>query len=155
MKHRIDMMSKKILQQIGIDAGYDVQKIADAVGCNPAVVEDRVAKLLEDGVVKHFRANIDLSILSTFHEALVVGVPTHETDPAALRRLAKEEDVTRVFTMAAQASIAFHVRGTDPNKLEARAAELAQAAGLAAHRTTLVVADVDSDAPAVTEALTV
>ncbi len=143
MKHRIDQMSKKILAQIAKDAGCDAQAVAAAVGCTIEVAQDRIAKLQEDGVIRGFRAHVDLSNVGGHHEALVVGVPTHTTDPAALRRLAAEPDVARVFTMAAQASVAFHIHGKDSDALETRAAELAEAAGLKAFRCTLVVSSLD------------
>ncbi len=143
MKHRIDQMSKKILAQIAQDAGCDATAIAHAVGCTLEVAQDRIAKLQEDGVIRGFRAHVDLTNVTGHHEALVVGVPTHSTDPTALKRLAAEPDVARVFTMAAQASIAFHIHGKDSDGLERRAAELAEAAGLQAFRCTLVVSSLD------------
>lgn len=148
MKHRIDLMSKKILTQISQNAGFDIEAIAEAVGCAPAVVEDRIAKLQEDGVIRGFRAHVDLSAVNGHHEALVVGIPTHETDPQALRRLSKEADVARVYTMASQASVAFHIHGKDADALEARAKELADIAGLRAFRCTLVVSSLDGQASA-------
>lgn len=143
MKHRIDQMSKKILAQIAQDAGCDPHAIAAAVGCTLEVAQDRIAKLQEDGVIRGFRAHVDLSNVTGHHEALVVGVPTHATDPAALRRLAAEPDVARVFTMAAQASVAFHLHGKDSDALESRAADLAHAAGIDNFRCTLVVSSLD------------
>ncbi len=137
------MMSKKILAQIAQDAGCDAAAVAAAVGCSLEVAEDRIAKLQEDGVIRGFRAHVDLTNLGGHYEALVVGVPTHSTDPDALRHLASQPDVARVFTMAAQASIAFHLHGKDSDTLERRAAELAETAGLRAFRCTLVVSSLD------------
>ncbi len=154
MKHRIDLMSKKILAQIASDAGYDVEAIAAAVGCSVDVARDRIQKLQEDGIVSGFRAELDLSNLTGHHEALVVGVPSHETDPEALHRLGCENDVSRVFTMASQASVAFHVHGKTPDEVERRAAELAKQVGLAAHRTTMIVNTVGGNAEALVRPIT-
>ncbi len=148
MKHRIDLMSKKILAQIARDASPDVQAIADAVGCSPAVVEDRIQKLADDGLIRGFRAHVDLSAVTGHHEALVVGIPSHTTDPDALRLLAAAPDVARVYTMASQASVAFHLHGKDATSLDARAAELAEAAGLKSFRCTHVVSSMEGQAGA-------
>lgn len=147
MKHRIDQMSKRILAQIGRDAGCDVEAIAQAVGCSVEVAADRIRKLQEDGVVRGFRAHVDMARVGSYHEALVVGVPSHTTDPATLQALAQEEDVDRVFTMAAQASIAFHVHGQDADSIETRATELAKRIGLQAFRTTMVVNHLEGEVP--------
>ncbi len=154
MKHRIDLMSKKILAQIARDAGCDPAAVAEAVGCSIDVAKDRIQKLQEDGIVAGFRAEVDISRLTGHHEALVVGVPSHETDPAVLERLAHEDDVSRVFTMASQASIAFHVHGKTTEDVERRAAELANQVGLAAHRTTMIVSNLGRNQEALVHAIT-
>jgi DNA-binding Lrp family transcriptional regulator len=148
MKHRIDMMSRKILEQAAGNSGYNVDVIAEAVGCAPAVVVDRIAKLQEDGIIRRFCAQVDLSGLTGHHEALVVGKPSHETNPEALGRLAGEADVSRVYTMASAASVAFHVHGKKPDEVETRAATLAALAGLTTHRCTHIVSSFDGQSTA-------
>lgn len=139
----MDLMSRKILAHIALDAGFDLESVAQAVGCTPQVAADRIRKLQEQGVVRGFRADVDLDCVGSHHEALVVGVPSHATDPEALHGLAREPDVARVFTLASHASIAFHVHGSDPEALDRRAAELAHAVGLQEHRCVLIVSSID------------
>lgn len=154
MKHRIDLMSKKILAQITRDAGCNPEAVAEAVGCSVEVAKDRIQKLQEDGIVNGFRADVDISHLTGHHEALVVGVPSHETDANALDRLSQEDDVSRVFTMASQASVAFHVHGKTTEAVEERATELAKQIGLAAHRTTMIVSNLGRNNEALVHAIT-
>lgn len=139
----MDIMTRKILSLIAQDAGYDLEAVAQAAGCTTEVAADRIQRLQKEGVVRGFRASVDLSLVGNHHEALVVGVPSHATGPEALHRLATQPDVARVFTLASQASIAFHIHGSDPDDLDRRAKQLAQEAGLDSHRCTLIVSSID------------
>lgn len=139
MRSGLDQVTKRVLAVMARDGTADMDHVAREAGCTEEVARARLDRLRAHGVLRGVRLDLDPARLDRPHEVLVTGVPTADTDQAALQALCRGEGVTRVFTLASRASVAFTVRGQDPVDLEARALAMAVNAGLEHARSTLVV----------------
>lgn len=136
---RMDAIGKQVLGALLDDPLADAPKIARDVGANVAVVEDRLGKLREAGVLQGHAVRLDPTKLGYPHELMVTGTPSDTTTTAALAELCGHAGVSRVWTMASRNAVAFTLCGQDPQELEAAAGRAAQQAGLLSVETTLIV----------------
>ncbi len=152
MKTRIDALSKRILANLN-DTHIDVNNLAERAGCTPEVAEARLERLRASGVLRGVQARVDRAQIGRPHEIMVTGAPSSATDAEALQALCKAQGVTRVWTMASRNSVAFTVVGQNMDDVKARAAAIAQEAGLQDARSTLIVNTLlDDDSRAVQDA---
>jgi len=139
MTSRVDQVGKRILAHMARSFSPDTAAIAKGIGAREEVVRDRIEAMRASGLLRGVDLRVDPEVLGARYEYLVSGVPSAETDKAAIQRLCGEAGVTRVFGLASSHSVAFTVRGSAAAETEARGLAIAQAAGLLHTQAILIV----------------
>lgn len=136
---KVDALGKKVLQHVIKHPRATVAEIAGALEATEPAVQARLDRLLENGILRGFSAQVSAEGLGVPHEILVTCAPSPQTTRAALQALCQSQGVTRVFTLAHQNAIAFTLRGRDLQEMQTRVQELAKNAGLQRPEVTLIV----------------
>lgn len=135
----VDQVGKRILSHIAHRFTPDAAAIARDIGAREEVVRDRLQAMRASGLLRGVDLRMDPAALGPSYEYLVSGVPSGDTDRAAIERLCHAPGVTRVFGLASSHSVAFTIRGPDAAAAQARGMELARSAGLAQVQAVMVV----------------
>ncbi len=135
----IDGIGKQVLDALLDDPRADAATLGARLGLGADVVQARLDRMQQSGFVSGFTVRLDSDRLGMPHEVLVTATPTDQTTRDRLDGLCHSAGVTRVWTLANRASVAFTLRGSDPDRVREHALVLAVGAGLAEPTVTLIV----------------
>jgi Lrp/AsnC family transcriptional regulator, leucine-responsive regulatory protein len=142
---RRDLDILKVLQE---DARATYSEIATRVGLSPSSVHQRVRKLEGSGVIKGYRAVVDLESLGLFVTALVSLMPLDPKQPDDLPdRVLEFPEVEACHSIAGEANYILKVRTRTTADLEDLLQRLREKAGVQT-RTTIVLSTPFEDRPA-------
>ena len=142
---RRDLDILKVLQE---DARATYSEIAARVGLSPSSVHQRVRKLEGSGVIKGYRAVVDLEALGLYVTALVSLMPLDPKQPDDLPdRVLEFPEVEACHSIAGEANYVLKVRTRTTADLEDLLRRLREKAGVQT-RTTVVLSTPFEDRPA-------
>jgi Lrp/AsnC family leucine-responsive transcriptional regulator len=142
---RRDLDILKVLQE---DARATYSEIAARVGLSPSSVHQRVRKLEGSGVIKGYRAVVDLEALGLYVTALVSLMPLDPKQPDDLPdRVLEFPEVEACHSIAGEANYILKVRTRTTTDLEDLLRRLREKAGVQT-RTTVVLSTPFEDRPA-------
>jgi Lrp/AsnC family transcriptional regulator, leucine-responsive regulatory protein len=144
---RRDLDILKVLQE---DARATYSEIAARVGLSPSSVHQRVRKLEGSGVIKSYRAVVDMEALGLYVTALVSLMPLDPKQPDDLPdRVLEFPEVEACHSIAGEANYVLKVRTRTTADLEDLLRRLREKAGVQT-RTTVVLSTPFEDRPAAT-----
>ena len=114
----MDAKDRKILACLQADARQGYAEIAAAVGLSTSAVHDRVRKLEKKGVIKRYRADIDLE-QTGFPITAIVSIALSPTSPTDIPgKVAEFGLVESCYSVAGDNSYALVVRAPTTKDLE-------------------------------------
>jgi Lrp/AsnC family transcriptional regulator, leucine-responsive regulatory protein len=115
---RLDEKDRQILACLGSDARASYSEVASTVGMSQSAVHERVRKLEEAGVIKGYRAEIDLEAVGLPITA-IVSLALSPSSPDNIPALIAEFDlVESLYSIAGDNSYALIVRAPSTKDLE-------------------------------------
>jgi DNA-binding Lrp family transcriptional regulator len=112
----LDAVDLKILHALELDARRQNQDIAEAIGMSPSACLARVRRLEQNGVIRRYLTDIDLSSAMPWTElwAEITLLPIAENARLAFeRRLSDIPEITRAHQLIGQADYALEIAGRD------------------------------------------
>jgi Lrp/AsnC family leucine-responsive transcriptional regulator len=144
----LDHRDLGILTVLQEDARATYSDIAKRVGLSPSSVHQRVRKLEATGVIRGYRAVVDLEALGLFVTALVALMPLDPRQPDDLPdRVLELPEVEACYSVAGEANYILKVRTRTTADLEDLLRRLREKAGVQT-RTTIVLSTPFEDRPA-------
>jgi Lrp/AsnC family leucine-responsive transcriptional regulator len=144
----LDRRDLDILRVLQDDARATYSEIATRVGLSPSSVHQRVRKLEGSGVIKGYRAVVDLESLGLFVTALVSLMPLDPKQPDDLPdRVLEFPEVEACHSIAGEANYILKVRTRTTADLEDLLQRLREKAGVQT-RTTIVLSTPFENRPA-------
>ena len=144
------MLDRRDLDILGVlqrDARATYSDIGKQVGLSPSSVHQRVRKLEESGVIRGYRASVNLEALGLYVTALVAAMPLDPTQaddlPERVRELPEVEDC---YSVAGEANYILKVRTGTTEDLEDLLRRIREKAGVQT-RTTIVLSIPFEDRP--------
>lgn len=113
-----DDKDRRIVAALEADARLTYSQIAALIGLSPSAVHERVRKLESRGVIKGYRAEIDLGSVGLPITAIVSLALTPDSPNDIPARIAEMELVQSCYSVAGDNSYALIVRAPDTKALE-------------------------------------
>ncbi|MCX8192523.1 MAG: Lrp/AsnC family transcriptional regulator [Nitrososphaeria archaeon] len=111
----MDEKDRMILRELWIDSSQSVREIAEKLGIPRTTVQERIKKLVREGVIKRFTVKVDYSKLgkSTTAFILVSFMPgPHVSQKDLAKRISDLPDVEEVHLITGEWDIIVKVRGS-------------------------------------------
>lgn len=142
---KLDAAARRVLDAVVADPDADTAHIAAAAGVQEAVATERLQRLRSQGILLGRSVVLDAGHIGFPYAAFALARPTAQTTRETLENVAHAPGVTRMFTLAAEHSIAFTIIGRSLQDVQKRAAAVASAAGLSDLSVTLLVETLADD----------
>ena len=115
-----DDLDRQIIASLVENARASFAEIGGAVGLSAPAVKRRVDRLVADGTIEGFHAEIADEAVGTTTEAFVELHCRSRTNPADIAAMVAEEpDIVAVYTVTGDADALLHVKTASPASLEA------------------------------------
>jgi Lrp/AsnC family leucine-responsive transcriptional regulator len=143
----LDRRDLDILGVLQHDARATYADIGKQVGLSPSSVHQRVRKLEESGVIRGYRASVNLEALGLYVTALVAAMPLDPKQADDLPERVKElPEVQDCYSVAGEANYVLKVRTGTTEDLEDLLRRIREKGGVQT-RTTIVLSIPFEDRP--------
>jgi Lrp/AsnC family transcriptional regulator, leucine-responsive regulatory protein len=143
----LDRRDLDILGVLEEDGRATYAEIAQRVGLSPSSVHQRVRKLEESGVIRGYRAALNLEAVGLYVTALVAAMPLDPKQPDDLPEQLKEfSEVEACYSVAGEANYILKVRTKTTEDLEDVLRRIREKGGVHT-RTTIVLSIPFEDRP--------
>ncbi|MEM2863699.1 MAG: Lrp/AsnC family transcriptional regulator [Candidatus Bathyarchaeia archaeon] len=135
----LDEVDRKILMLLQEDARRSFKDMAGRVGVSEATVFVRVKKLIKNGVIKAFRADLDSKAVGKATVALVLLKAEPSLYNEALKELARMEDVYEIYDVTGPYYAVLKVRTSSPEELASAIDRIGAVKGVLSTETAMVL----------------
>ncbi len=121
MTRRLDRIDFEIIAALQKDARTSNQELAARVGLAPSTCHGRVRRLVDDGVIRGFHADVDPEVLGVGLQAVVavqMKIQTNESFLAVSQHLAAMPEVLGFYNVAGSDDFLVHLAVRDPVHLQ-------------------------------------
>jgi Lrp/AsnC family leucine-responsive transcriptional regulator len=145
---QIDDMDARILSVMSHDSRRSYAEVGAEVGLSTAAVHDRVKKMIERGVIRHFSISVDPERVGLNFTAFVAirndgGIHCREVAP----RLRAMPEVQELHSVAGEYDFLAKIRTTHPRALEDVLYQIKSIPGVARTTSTVVLNTEFEDRP--------
>ena len=143
--YRLDNVDRKILALLQEDARRSFKDMASRVGVSEATVFVRVKKLVKNGVVRAFRADLDPKAVGKATIALVLLKADPSLYNEALQELAEIEDVYEIYDVTGPYYAILKIRTGSPEELASVIDRIGAVKGVLSTETAMVLRTVKEE----------
>lgn len=143
--YRLDDVDRKILALLQEDARRSFKDMASRVGVSEATVFVRVKKLVKNGVVRAFRADLDPKVVGKATIALVLLKADPSLYNEALQELAEIEDVYEIYDVTGPYYAILKIRTSSPEELASVIDRIGAVKGVLSTETAMVLRTVKEE----------
>lgn len=137
---RIDEIDRHIMTLLADDARASFRQIGETVGLSAPAVKRRVDRLIDDGVITGFAAQLSPEALGWSTQALVAVTYAGNISPAQIRAILEPiPEVAAAYTVSGNADVLVHLRAADMAAFENALEQLRATAVVARTESTIVL----------------
>lgn len=137
---RIDEIDRHIMTALAKDARLSFRAIGIEVGLSAPAVKRRVDRLLADGVITAFTAQLSPEAMGWRTQAMVSVTYAGNATPAQIREILEPiPEVVAAYTVSGDADVLVHVRAADMSAFERALEQLRATAAVARTESTIVL----------------
>ncbi|HEU0055129.1 MAG TPA: Lrp/AsnC family transcriptional regulator [Longimicrobium sp.] len=144
---RLDDIDIRLLEQLQEHGRTSQHDLAQAVGLSSPAVSERLRKLEERGVIRHFTVVTDPKLLGRDVTAFIfVGMAGSQYYPGFRERVANHAEVLECHSITGQGSHVLKIRTESTSSLEALLAEIQSWEGVQWTTTSIVLSTIKETA---------
>lgn len=133
----VDETDKKILLSLKENSRVPFTKIAEDVGLSEAAVRKRVEKLVNDGTIKRFTAEVDTG--DKLKAIILISVQPSRPNPQVAQQVKKVSGVDLVLEVAGEVDIVAIVSGASMQEVNKNIDEIRRIDGLSKTNSMIVL----------------
>ncbi len=115
----MDDIDREIIAQLTKDGRASFRAVGAAIGLSPSATKRRVDRLVDDGVIEGFSAQVDPHVLGWTTDVFVSIFASGNIPPERIRTaIARVPEVHAAYTVTGDADALLHVRVRDTRHLE-------------------------------------
>jgi len=137
--YQIDEVDRKILSLLQENARRSFKDMASKVGVSEATVFVRVKKLLKNGVVKAFRADLDPKIIGKSTVALVLLKADPNLYNGVLQEISEIDEIYEVYDVTGPYYAILKIRTGSPEELALVIDKIGSVKGVTSTETAMVL----------------
>ena len=139
-----DQLDRQILACLVENARVSFSELGARVGLSAPAVKRRVDRLVADGAIRGFHAEVDDEAIGAATEAFVELHCRSRTNPADIAEMvADQPDIVAVYTVTGDADALLHVKTASPATLEAVVERVRAHQNAERTKTTIVLSRVE------------
>jgi len=144
-KEKFDTVDRFILNKLQENARRSFKGIADEIGVSEATVFLRVKKLQEKGVIKGFKAILDLEMVSKGTKAIMLLKADPKLYQNVLDELRNMEEVCEIYDVTGAYYTVLKIRAKNNQELSSVLDEIGAINGIIATETSIILKSIKEE----------
>lgn len=136
----MDALDRRLLRLLREDGSLPLKTLAAAVGRAPSTVQERIRRLLDDGVIRRFTIEVAEEDRAALAAVLMI-VLRRTPMPEVVRQIVARPEVRRCYSLSGEIDLLVEIAGDGVDEINRSRDDLARLDGVAAVRTAFVLKD--------------